>query len=158
MRIDGNPLYRNPDYSRIHTDANVISMLVTRAMSNSSKNHTFLMCRIWKMGRNLFSSLDIRDNLKVAYLGKNPTNPSINLVTGSDFMELSSLSYYFTVWYWLTASKKFELRSAGETVLVETVLQSLIDIVSFINVLFHGNNQFSRTSKHLNKCRITMKI
>ena len=34
-------------------------MLVTRAMANSSKNHTFLMCRIWKMGRNLFSSLDI---------------------------------------------------------------------------------------------------
>ena len=50
------------------------------------------------MGRNLFSSLDIRDNLKVAFLGKKSTNPSINLVTGSDFMELSSLSYCFTVW------------------------------------------------------------
>jgi hypothetical protein len=49
------------------------------------------------MGRNLFSSFDIRDNLKVAFLGKIPTNPSINLVTGSDFMELSSLSYCFTV-------------------------------------------------------------
>ena len=96
--------------------------------------------------------------LHTAWLGKqNPTIPikttRIWYVTGSYFMELSSLSYYFTVWHWLTASKKFELRSAGET-----VLQSLIDIVSFINVLFHGNNQFSRTYKHLNKCRITMKI
>jgi hypothetical protein len=49
------------------------------------------------MGRNLFSSLDIRDNLKVAVLGKKSTNPSINLVTGSDFMELSSLCNCITV-------------------------------------------------------------
>lgn len=53
-----------------HTSTNFITMLVTRAMANSSKNCTLLMCRIWKMGRNLFSSLDIRDNLKVAYLEK----------------------------------------------------------------------------------------
>ena len=56
-------------------------MLVTRARANSSKNHTLLMCRIWKMGRNLFSSLDIRDNFKVAYLEKNSNNPKIYLVT-----------------------------------------------------------------------------
>ena len=49
------------------------------------------------MGRNLFSSLDIRDNLKGAFLGKKSTNPSINLVTGSDFMELSSLCNCITV-------------------------------------------------------------
>ena len=53
-----------------HTGANFITMLVTRARANSSKNHTLLMCRIWKMGRNLFSSLDIRDNFKVAFLEK----------------------------------------------------------------------------------------
>ena len=53
----------------------------TRAISNSSKNQTILIFRIWKMNRNLFSSLDIRDLLKVAYLGKNPTNPTKNLVT-----------------------------------------------------------------------------
>ena len=47
-----------------------ITMLVTRARANSSKNYTLLMCRIWKMGRNLFSLLDIRDNFKVAYLEK----------------------------------------------------------------------------------------
>ena len=39
------------------------------------------MCRIWKMGRNLFSSLDIRDNFKVAFLEKNSNNPKIYLVT-----------------------------------------------------------------------------
>ena len=60
-----------------HTGA----MLVTRARANSSKNHTLLMCRIWKMGRNLFSSLDIRDNFKVAFLEKNSNNPKIYLVT-----------------------------------------------------------------------------
>ena len=81
-----------------HTSTNLISMLVTRAISNSSKNHAFLMCRIWKMGRNLFSSLDIRDNLKVAYLEKNSNNPNIYLVTGSCFMKLSSLSNCITVW------------------------------------------------------------
>ena len=64
-----------------HTGANFITMLVTRARANSSKNHTLLMCRIWKMGRNLFSSLDIRDNFKVAFLEKNSNNPKIYLVT-----------------------------------------------------------------------------
>ena len=33
------------------------------------------------MGRNLFSSLAIRDNLKVAILEKNSTNPKIYLAT-----------------------------------------------------------------------------
>jgi hypothetical protein len=80
----------------MHTSANFITMLVTRAMSSFSKNHTLLMYRIWKMGRIFFSSLDIRD--KVAFLGKNSTNPSINLVTGSDFMKLSSLSCCITAW------------------------------------------------------------
>ena len=68
-------------YSTLHTSTNFITMLVTRARANSSKNHTLLMCRIWKMGRNLFSSLDIRDNFKVAYLEKNSNNPKIYLVT-----------------------------------------------------------------------------
>ncbi len=62
-----------------HPSANFILMVVTRAISNSSKNHAFLMCRIWKMGRNLFSSLDIRDNLKVAFLGKILSNMSWHL-------------------------------------------------------------------------------
>ena len=33
------------------------------------------------MGRNLFSSLDIRDNFKVAFLEKKSINPKIHLVT-----------------------------------------------------------------------------
>ena len=33
------------------------------------------------MGRNLFSSLAIKDNLKVAFSEKNSTNPKIYLVT-----------------------------------------------------------------------------
>ena len=66
---------------RNHTGANFITMLVTRARANSSKNNTLLMCRIWKMGRNLFSSLDIRDNFKVAFLEKKSNNPKIYLVT-----------------------------------------------------------------------------
>ena len=41
-----------------HTCKNLIPMVVTRAMANSSKNHALLMCRMWKMGWNLFSSLD----------------------------------------------------------------------------------------------------
>ena len=49
------------------------------------------MSRIWKMGRNLFSSLAIKDNLKVAFLEKNSNNLSICLVIGSGFSELSIL-------------------------------------------------------------------
>ena len=56
------------------------------------------MSRIWKMGRNLFSSLAIKDNLKVAYLEKNSNNPKICLVTGSGFFELSILCNCTTVW------------------------------------------------------------
>ena len=56
------------------------------------------MCWIWKMGWNLFSSLDIRDNSKVAYLEKNSNNPDICLVTGSSFFELSILCNCTTVW------------------------------------------------------------
>ena len=37
----------------------------TRAISNSNKNHSYLIYIIWKMGRNLFSSLAIKNNLKV---------------------------------------------------------------------------------------------
>ena len=33
-----------------HTFKNLIPMVVTRAMANSSKNHALLMCRSWKMG------------------------------------------------------------------------------------------------------------
>ena len=66
-------------------------MVVTRAMSNSSKNYAFLMCWIWKMGWNLFSSLDIRDNSKVAFLEKKSNNPNVCLVIGSGFLELSIL-------------------------------------------------------------------
>ena len=46
---------------------------------------------IWKMGWNLFSSLDIRDNSKVAFLEKKSSNPNICLVIGSGFLELSIL-------------------------------------------------------------------
>ena len=46
----------------VHTCKNLIPMVVTSAMAHSSKNHALLMCRIWKMGWNLFSSLDIREN------------------------------------------------------------------------------------------------
>ena len=54
-----------------HTYKNLIPMVVTRAMANSSKNHALLMCGIWKMGWNLFSSLDIRENpLFVLFLHK----------------------------------------------------------------------------------------
>ena len=65
----------------LHTCANLISMVVTRAMFNSSKNYEFLICWIWKMGWNLSSSLDIRDIFKVAFLEKNSNNPKIYLVT-----------------------------------------------------------------------------
>ena len=74
-----------------HTGSNFILIVVARAISNFSKNDTFLMSRIWKMGRNLFSSLAIKDNLKVAFLEKNSNNPSICLVIGSGFSELSIL-------------------------------------------------------------------
>ena len=74
-----------------HTGSNFILIVVARAISNFSKNHTFLMSRIWKMGRNLFSSLAIKDNLKVAFLEKNSNNLSICLVIGSGFSELSIL-------------------------------------------------------------------
>ena len=50
------------DNNKGHTCKNFIPMVVTRAMANSSKKHALLMCRIWKMGWNLFSSLDIREN------------------------------------------------------------------------------------------------
>ena len=82
---------RPDEKSQEHTGANFITMLVTRARANSSKNHTLLMCTIWKMGRNLFSSLAIKDNLKVAFLEKNSNNLSICLVIGSGFSELSIL-------------------------------------------------------------------
>ena len=49
------------------------------------------MCWIWKMGWNLFSSLDIRDNSKVAFLEKKSNNPNVCLVIGSGFLELSIL-------------------------------------------------------------------
>ena len=77
--------------STIHTSSNFILILIARAISNFSKNDTFLMSRIWKMGRNLFSSLAIKDNLKVAFLEKNSNNLSICLVIGSGFSELSIL-------------------------------------------------------------------
>ena len=87
--------------NQIHTCANLISKVVTRAMSNSSKNYAFLMCWIWKMGWNLFSSLDIRDNSKVAFLEKKSNNPNICLVIGSGFIELSILWNCTTVLSWV---------------------------------------------------------
>ena len=45
-----------------HTCKNLSPMVVTRAIANSSKNHALLMCRIWKMGWKIFSSLDFREN------------------------------------------------------------------------------------------------
>ena len=80
------------------TGINFITMQVKRARASFSKNHTLLICRIWKMDRNLFSSLAIKDNLKVAYLEKNSNNPKICLVTGSGFFELSILCNCTTVW------------------------------------------------------------
>ena len=53
---------RNHDCHTPHTCKNLIPMVVTRAMANSSKNHALLMCRTWKMGWNFFSSLDITEN------------------------------------------------------------------------------------------------
>ena len=41
-------------WSCINTGTNFLTMLVTRARANSSKNHRLLLCRIWKMGRHLF--------------------------------------------------------------------------------------------------------
>ena len=79
------------------TGINFITMQVKRARASFSKNHTLLICRIWKMDRNLFSSLDIRHSLKVAYLEKKSNNPNIYLVTGSCFMKFSSLSKCITV-------------------------------------------------------------
>ena len=70
-------------WKTFHTGSNFILILIARAISNFSKNDTFLMSRIWKMGRNLFSSLAIKDNLKVAFLEKNSTNPNKYLVTSS---------------------------------------------------------------------------
>ena len=49
------------------------------------------MCWIWKMGWNLFSSLDIRDSSKVAFLEKKSNNPNICLVIGSGFSKLPIL-------------------------------------------------------------------
>ena len=66
------PLCISQQYS--HIGSNFFLIAVARAISNSSKNHIFLMSRIWKMGRNLISSLAIKDNLKVAYLDKNSNN------------------------------------------------------------------------------------
>jgi hypothetical protein len=59
-----------------HTSSNFISMVVTRASSKFSKNHTFLMCRMQKWMKIFCSSLDIRDNLKVAFFGKILSNMS----------------------------------------------------------------------------------
>ena len=44
-----------------------------------------------KVGWNLFSSLDIRDSSKVAFLEKNSSNPNICLVIGSGFSKLPIL-------------------------------------------------------------------
>ena len=62
------------------------------------------MCWIWKMGWNLFSSLDIRDNSKVAFSEKKSNNPNVCLVISSGFLELSILWNCTTV---------LELRSVG---------------------------------------------
>ena len=68
--LEIKPCAMVPEFEIWHTSSNLIYIGETRASSNSSKNHSFLMYRIWKMGRNLFSSLAIKDNLKVAYLEK----------------------------------------------------------------------------------------
>ena len=53
-----------------HTSANFFSMVVTRAISNFSKILTFLICRMQKWGKKIGSSLDMANNLKVAFFGQ----------------------------------------------------------------------------------------
>ena len=57
-----------------HTGSNFILIVIARAISNFSKNHTVLICRIQKWMNFFGSSLAIRDNFKVAFFGKNLTN------------------------------------------------------------------------------------
>ena len=80
----------------MHTGANFITMLVTRDRANSSKNHTLLMCKIWKM----FSSLDIRDKFKVAYLEKKSNNQKIYLVT-TTILGTGIVINWVNLSYWL---------------------------------------------------------
>ena len=61
-----------------HTSVNFISMVVTRAISNFSKIHTFLICRMQKWKKN-GSSLDMANNLKVAFFGQILSNLVINM-------------------------------------------------------------------------------
>ena len=61
IALRGMPLEIPLKYT-FHTCKNLIPMVVTRAMANSSKSHALLMCRIWKMGWKIFSSLDFREN------------------------------------------------------------------------------------------------
>ena len=49
--------------------ANFNSMVVTRTISNFSKIHTFLICRMQKW-KKIGSSLDMDNNLKVAFFGQ----------------------------------------------------------------------------------------
>ena len=86
-------------------------MLVTRAMSNSSKNYAFLMCWIWKMGWNLFSSLDIRDNSKVAFLEKIKQSRYMSGNWFRLFRVVNAVKLYHCFGHWLC--KKLELRSVG---------------------------------------------
>ena len=60
------------DWVHNHTSANFISMVVTRAISNFSKIHTFFICRMHnaKMGGKIGSSLDMADDLKVVFFGQ----------------------------------------------------------------------------------------
>ena len=135
------------------------------------------MSRIWKMGRNLFSSLAIKDNLKVAYLEKNSNNPNIYLVTVSGSMEVSSLCYCMLhicgrnlSWElraaccfccilhiahapWASLSVVFEPANRVNTV-KDTLQFFLTPILSLIFYSISMKFSLFRTSLHLNKCRI----
>jgi len=64
-----NPYFRI--YQLTHISANFISTVVVRAISNFSKIHTFLICRMQKMGEKKFgSSLDMANNWKWHFLSK----------------------------------------------------------------------------------------
>ena len=81
-----------------HTSSNFISKVVTRASSKFSKNHILMMCRMQKWTIFFCSSLDIRDNLKVAFFGKNLTNiiskeNCATFISGNQYDRLSQQSF-----------------------------------------------------------------
>ena len=50
--------------------ANFNSMVITRAIIDFCKIHTILICRMQKWKKKIGSSLDMANNLKVAFFGQ----------------------------------------------------------------------------------------